>query len=150
MTARLTGVTDLYMTGNPEPAVLQAAAVWAFGVPVARVALATFRDPTPYPSDLQVWLQLQADDVPGDVPVRYAQAVTPSLADRVGEANRLMAISLGLTIVSDDDDAADPIIYLPDGSIIQRPLVPIREDGYRLPSDLLRHPGTPTRTSRAA
>ncbi|MGN6484919.1 MAG: hypothetical protein ACTHMX_11010 [Thermomicrobiales bacterium] len=150
MTARLMGVTDLYMTGNPEPAALQAAAARAVGVPLTQVVLATFRDPKAYSPDLQVWLQLRADDVPGDVPVRYAQAVMPSLADRVGEANRLMAMSLGLTIVSDDDDAADPVIYLPDGSIVQRPLVPIEEDGYRLPSDLLRHPGAPTRTRRAA
>lgn len=148
--ARLIGVTDLYMATNPDAAALQGAAARAFGVPIAQVMVASFRDPKPYAPDLQVWLQFRADDVPGDLPIRYAQAVSLSLVSAVGEANRHMAVSLGMPIVSDDDDAVDPLIYLPDGSVTQRPLVPVQEDGYRLPSDLRRLLVPPARPSRAA
>lgn len=131
------GVTMISMPCVPDREALRAAAADAYGVPVDEVSIGTYHGhENPFPPGYRVYINLWSDEYEGDLPFAFDQKVDATLAANVDASVQRMAEILGVMIVTDDSEMANPIIHLPDGTFQQRFLESLPDDGLVLPPDL--------------
>ena len=133
----IVGAAMISMSHMPRREPLRHAAAVAYGVDDGDVFVGAYSgDQQPFPPGYRVYLNLWEDDYMGDLPVAFDQEVDDVLVPRVEVALRHMAELLGVVIVTSDSEVENPTVYLPDGTVQQRFLASLPDDGRILPPDL--------------
>lgn len=131
------GATDLLIQTEPNRDRLRIAVSRAFGVDPGHVTVGDATGTTPIPNDAEIVLLRQPDDMPGDFPVWYSQALVPKLADRVDHSWNAIARDLGTVILSEAPDY-ETVAHLPDGTGHVLYVPEADEGGYRITPELQR------------
>jgi hypothetical protein len=127
-----TNVTDILFEREPGADELREAAACAFGVRPAEVAVGRLQDVNVVTPGLQVVIQRQPEDMPGDFPAWYGLTVTERLLDRADSALNAVARQLGLVALSDARGQDEMMLHLPDGSGLVIDLPQGEDDSFHL------------------
>jgi hypothetical protein len=109
------GVTDLLIQVEPDRDRLRIALSRAFGVDPGRVSITDIDGDRPIPDETQVLLYREPEDMPGDFPAWFSQAVDEGLAGQVDPAWDAVAAELGTVVLTEAPDY-ESTVHLPDGT----------------------------------